>query len=119
MKSKENNQGVKTGAAAQSASSSASSVCPKNTPPGTTGVSTGGSGDQISSGVGPPNNTSGQLKNVGQSITTDSDSNSDNHCGTGGISGGTLTAPHSVGSSMSGGDRGTPIGTPGIGHPAR
>ena len=117
MKSKETNQGVKTGATAPSAGNTAGNVCPKNTPPGNTGVSTGGSSDQISSGA--PNNTPGQLKNVGQSITTDSDSNSDNHCGTAGIGGGNSTAPHSVGSSVSGGDRGTPIGTPGIGHPPR
>ena len=119
MKSKETNQSVKTGATAPSASNSSSSVCPKNTPPGNTGVSTGGNSDQISSGVGPPNNTAGQIKNIGQNITTDSDSNSDNHCGTAGIGGGSSTAPHSVGSSVSGGDRGTPIGTPGMVHPPR
>ena len=119
MKSKDNNQGVKTGAAPQPASSSSSNVCPKNTPPGASGASTGGNGDQIPSGVSSQHSTPGPIKNVGQNITTDSDSNSDNHCGTGGIGGGTLTAPHSVGSSVSGGDRGTPIGTPGIGHPAR
>ena len=121
MKSKEPSQGVKTGATTP-VSSSGSSVCPKNTPPGNTGnISTTGNSDQISSGA-PPNNTTnpggGQLKNVGQTPSidnSDNNSNSDNHCGIGG----TLTNPHSVGSSVSGGDRGTPIGTPGIGHPPR
>ena len=119
MKSKaEPNPGVKPGSTAPSSSGSASSGCNKNTPPGNTVVSTGGGSDQISSGVGPTNNTSGQIKNVNQqNVANDSDSNSDNHCGTGGIGGGSSTAPHSVGSSVSGGDRGTPIGTPGIGHP--
>ena len=118
MKSKENNQGVKTGVPA----STASSVGPKNASPG---VSTGGGSDQISSGIGSTNNTQGgQLKNIVQNnTTTDSDSNSDNHCGAGsggGIGGGgSINNPHSVGSSVSGGDRGTPIGTPGIGHPPR
>ena len=121
MKSKaEPNPGVKPGSTAPSSSGSASSGCNKNTPPGNTVVSTGGGSDQISSGVGPTNNTSGQIKNVNQqNVANDSDSNSDNHCGTGGIGGGSSTAPHSVGSSVSGGDRGTPIGTPGIGHPPR
>ena len=122
MKSKEPSQGVKTGATTP-VSSSGSSVCPKSTPPGNTGnISTTGNSDQISSGA-PPNNTTnpgggGQLKNVGQTPSidnSDNNSNSDNHCGIGG----TLTNPHSVGSSVSGGDRGTPIGTPGIGHPPR
>ena len=120
MKSKaENNQTVKTGTTPP-VSSSASSICPKNTPPGNTGVTTPGSNsDQISSGA-PLSTTPNQIK---QSMTptndsSDNNSNSDNHTGGGGI-GGTLTAPHSVGSSISGGDRGTPIGTPGIGHPPR
>ena len=116
---KENPQTIKTGSAPQTGGSSAGNKGTTSTGDRTT-PSGAGSGDQIPTGigVGPPSNTASQIKNVGQNIGTDSDSNSDNHCGTTGIGGGTpLTAPHSVGSSVSAGDRGTPIGTPGIGHP--
>ena len=117
---KESNPSIKTGASAQTGNSNSSN---KGTPPPSVGG--GGNSDQLPSSIvgGPPSNSSqqGQLKTVGQNSATDSDSNSDNHClgGVTSIGGGTLTGPHSVGSSVSVGDRGTPIGTPGIGHPAR